>query len=84
MADVKDEIRAKLAQLDEPAVWSLATVTEDGKPWVRYITPMAVDDDFVIWGNTFAGSRKVAQIAAAPEVHLTAGVKDYPTAASFL
>jgi general stress protein 26 len=84
MSEIEDKILAKLRQLDQPAVWSLATVTEDGKPWVRYVTPMAVDDDFVIWGNTFAGARKVAQIGANPEVHLTVGVKDFASAADYL
>ena len=84
MSEAGDKIMSKLRQLDQPAVWSLATVAEDGRPWVRYITPMAVDDDFVIWGNTFAGSRKVAQIGANPQVHLTVGVKDFASAADYL
>ena len=84
MSEAKDKIMDKLRQLDQPAVWSLATMTEDGKPWVRYITPMTVDDDFVIWGNTFSGARKVAQIGANQEVHLTVGIKDYASAADYL
>jgi general stress protein 26 len=84
MSGAQDKILAKLRSLEQPAVWSLGTVTDDGKPWVRYITPMAIDDDLVIWGNTFSGARKVAQIAANSEVHLTVGVKDYASAADYL
>ena len=84
MSDAKDKIRAKLAELEQPAIWTLATITEDGRPWVRYVTPQEVDEDLVIWGNTFAQARKVAQIAADPEVHLTVGVKDMASASSYL
>lgn len=84
MSDVKQGILARLRELDQPAIWSMATITEDRRPWVRYITPMAVDDDLVIWGNTFAGSRKTAQLAKNPEVHLTVGAKDFASATSYL
>ena len=59
---------------DERNLWVLATVTEDGKPWVRYVHPTRVDYDLTIWVATFADSRKVGQIRANPEVHLTTGV----------
>jgi general stress protein 26 len=81
VSDLKQKVRAKL---DEPmALWALATVTEDGKPWVRYVTPMA-DENMTLWCATFLQSRKVGQIGKNPEVHLTVGVKDLPTAESWL
>jgi general stress protein 26 len=61
----------------------LATVTEDGKPWVRYVTPMA-DENLTLWMATFIRSRKVAQIRKNPEVHLTLGVTTMETAESYL
>jgi general stress protein 26 len=42
------------------------------------------DDDLNIWFATFAGSRKVAQVANNPEVHLTLGVTDFETAESYV
>lgn len=84
MSSAEEQIRDRCKQLEPGAVWSLATTTADGRPWVRYVTPQAVDDDLVIWGNTFVQSRKAGQIALNPEVHLTVGVKDMATATSYL
>ena len=53
----------------------LATVTEDGKPWVRYVMT-AAGDDLTVRCATFASARKVKQIEKNPEVHLTCGVSD--------
>ena len=80
MPDLKEKIYEKMK---EPAMASLATVTEDGKPWVRYCTPF-MDPDMNIWMSTFANSRKLAQIKKNPEVHLTAGVIDPKTAEYYL
>jgi general stress protein 26 len=56
----------------------LATVTEEGKPWVRYVMA-ASDEGLTIRCATFTSARKVRQIEKNPEVHLTCGVTD-PTA----
>lgn len=72
MSDVKEKV---LAGMKKPGLASLATITEDGKPWVRYVTT-AAGDDLTIRFATFLGSRKVAQIRNNPEVHLAAGVTD--------
>jgi general stress protein 26 len=72
MSDLKAKI---LATMDKPTLASFATLTEDGKPWVRYVTPWA-DQDLVIRFATFATSRKVAQVKNNPEVHLTLGAID--------
>jgi len=69
--------------IKEPYLASFATIAEDGKPWVRYVTPHA-SGDLTIRFSTFIGSRKVAQIKKNPEVHLTCGVTDPATAQTYL
>ncbi len=79
-----EELKKKiLAKLTGPTLCALGTLTEDGKPWVRYVTPFA-DEDLTLWMATFLGSRKVAQIKKNPEVHLTTGVATMETAESYL
>ena len=70
MADVADKIKEILSQ---PLVASLATVAEDGKPWVRYVMVQA-DEDLTLRTATFLGSRKVAHIRSNADVHLTCGL----------
>jgi len=71
-----DTLKRKiLAKLNQPTLCALATVTEDGRPWVRYVTPFA-DENLILWMATRADSRKVAQIRQNPEVHLTTGITD--------
>jgi len=67
--------RKIVAKLTGHTLCVMATVTEDGRPWARYVTPFA-DDNLTIWLATFAQSRKVAHIRRHPEVHLTTGVTD--------
>jgi general stress protein 26 len=81
MAELKKKILAKMRGV---TLCALATVTENGKPWVRYVTPPRMDDDMIIWIATFANSRKVKQIEKNPEVHLTTGVTSLETAESYL
>jgi general stress protein 26 len=75
--------RKILAKLTAPTLCVLATVTEDGKPWARYVTPFA-DENLTIWMATFANSRKINQIRKNPEVHLTTGVTDAQGAMPYL
>ena len=78
------ELKGKiLAKLKGPTLCALATVTEDGKPWVRYVM-LYTDENLTMWGATFASFRKVAQIRKNPEVHISMGAKDMETAESFL
>lgn len=60
------------ALFNQPVVSVLATVTEDGAPWARYVVPF-MDPDMNLWVATYCGSRKVAQIGADPRVHLACG-----------
>ena len=81
MADLKQTILDKMEGMN---LWSLATVTEEGKPWVRYVSPTIIDPDVTIWVATFASSRKVAQIKNNPEVHLTMGMYEVAMEGSYL
>lgn len=80
----KEALKKKIvAKLAAPTLCVLATITEEGKPWARYVTPFA-DNNLTIWLATSAGSRKVAQIRKNPEVHLTTGVFDPHIAMPYL
>jgi len=70
MAELKDQI---FEILKKPQLTSLATITEEGKPWVRYVMMMTAEDMTMSFA-TFVQARKVSQIKAHPEVHLTCGV----------
>ncbi|UCF94354.1 MAG: pyridoxamine 5'-phosphate oxidase family protein [Desulfobacterales bacterium] len=79
-----NDLQAKiLTKMQELTLAALATTTEDGKPWTRYVVVRA-DEQMNIWFATFKGSRKTRQIARNPEVHLVLGVADLQTAVSWL
>jgi len=80
MSDIKERILAILAQ---PQLCGLATITQDGKPWVRYVMAVA-SPDLTIRCATHSGARKVKQIKENPEVHLTCGVTDPQQMAPYL
>lgn len=80
MNDLKQKILDKMSEL---TLASFATVTEDGKPWARYVVVKA-DENLNIWFATFKSSRKVGQIFANPHVYLLLGVDDLPKAASWI
>jgi general stress protein 26 len=70
------ELKSRIYEvLKKPQLASLATVTCEGKPWVRYVIALA-SEDFTIRFATFIKARKVDQIKNNPEVHLTCGVND--------
>ena len=70
MSELKERI---YAILKEPQLAGLATITKEGKPWVRYVMTVA-SEDLTIRCATFVKARKVRQIEKNPEVHLTCGV----------
>jgi general stress protein 26 len=72
MPDLKERI---LAILRQPQLAGLATIAQDGKPWVRYVMTVA-SADMTIRCATFVSARKVKQIKKNAEVHLTCGVTD--------
>ena len=69
MSDLKQRI---LDILHKPQLSAMATVTEQGNPWVRYVASVG-DGDLNIRFATFLNSRKVKQIEADPNVHITCG-----------
>jgi general stress protein 26 len=62
-----------LAVFKGPCLSGLATITEDGRPWVRYVMTEA-SDDMTFRCSSFVDGRKVGQIERNPEVHLTCGI----------
>lgn len=67
----------------QPFLASFATITEDGKPWVRDVTAVA-SEDLSLRLCTSINSRKVAQIRRNPEVHLLCGVTDPANVEAYL
>ena len=70
MPTLKEKISTILSPMQ---LSSVATIAEEGKPWVRYIMTKGANDLSIRFA-TFAQARKVAQISANPEVHITLGV----------
>jgi general stress protein 26 len=58
---------------------NLATITEDGKPWVRYVSGKA-DEDLFIRFCTFLGSDKVREMKKNPNVHISLGAAGHSAA----
>ncbi len=79
-----DELKNRILDVlkNSPFV-TLATITTDGRPWVRYVSPK-VCDCLTLKVATSKSSRKVAQIKARREVHITAGVNDINTPSPFI
>lgn len=80
MSDIKKKV---LDIISSPQLMSFATITEDSKPWVRYVIGMA-DENLTIRFSTFVKSRKVAQIEKNQEVHIVCGVSSLETAEHYL
>jgi general stress protein 26 len=80
MSDLQSRIQSILSthQLS-----SLATITPNSEPWVRYVMAAGAPD-MRIRCASLAGARKVAQIRANPLVHLTCGVTDPAAMAPYL
>ncbi len=80
MNDLKQRIIVAAGELQ---LINFATVTEDGKPWVRYVMGKA-DSELVFRFCTHLESRKVAQIMKTPNVHISLGVTSLETAKNWL
>jgi len=52
---------------------SLATINKEGKPWNRYVF-ITTDNNLTIRLASFINARKVEQIKANNEVHITCGI----------
>ncbi len=80
MSDIKSKILNVFAS---PQLMSFATLTEDGKPWVRYVIGTA-DENLIIRFATFITSRKVAQIRKNQDVHIVCGVSNMETVKHYI
>jgi general stress protein 26 len=80
MNNVKQRI---LDVVRKPHLSSFATITETGKPWVRYVIATAAED-LTLRFATDKNTRKVAQIQRNPEVHMTSGGADPTTATEYV
>ena len=69
MKKLKERI-LKIFEKDQLA--SLATITPDGKPWVRFVTLIAKSDFPLVFGTDIR-SRKIQHIRNNAEVHITCG-----------
>jgi len=69
--------------LGQPQTAALATISENGAPWVRYVTVRA-EKDFTLHFCTGLSTRKARHIAARPEVHLTCGSLQPPDDSAYL
>lgn len=72
MSDLNERI---MSIIGKPQLLGFATINDEGKPWVRYVMSFG-SKDMTIRFSSFATARKVKQIAANPEVHITCGVTD--------
>ena len=80
MTDLEDRI---YAVLKERQLINLATITEDKKPWVRYVTAIG-DEDLSLTFATFIKSRKIIHMTRNYEVHVLCGVTSPETARHYL
>lgn len=62
---------------------NVATITEDGRPWVRYVMGKA-DKNLTFRFCTHMGSRKVGHIRRNSNTHISLGVTDTETAKHWL
>lgn len=69
--------------INKPGLACLATITEDGKPWARYVIAVGFED-MTIRLATFLASKKVKHIAKNPNVHLVCGVPNAEYQDSYL
>lgn len=78
------DLKARIYELaKEFQVMNLATITEDGKPRVRYVAGFA-NADLVFRFCTNVNSSKVKQMRKNPNVHLTLGAKEVMTTKNWL
>ena len=79
MANLKTRL---YEMLGEAQLFSMATITPEGKPWTRYVMGLA-DENLTVTVVTSLQSRKVDHLRANPETHLLAGVGDYAHARQY-
>lgn len=80
MSDLRQRIYAVAKDFQ---LVNFATITEDGRPWVRYVVARA-DEGLVFRFCSQLGARKINQIRKNPNVHISLGAKDLETADHWL
>ena len=65
------DLREKVEKVLSGSQLAVLATLYEGKPWVRYVMTHA--KGLTLYVTTFLGSRKVAQIKADPNVHVTLG-----------
>jgi general stress protein 26 len=80
MSDLQQRIFDASKELQ---LMNFATITEDGKPWVRYVVGKA-DNDLVFRFCTHLNTKKVSQVRQNPNVHISMGATDMKTAAHWM
>ncbi len=70
MSELREQIVKGLKPIQ---LANLATLSETGAPWTRYVM-IAADDDLTIRCATFMQARKAGQIERNPDVHICCGV----------
>ena len=79
-----DDLKQRIFDLaKELQLINFATITEDGKPKVRYVVGKA-DNELVFRFCTHLQTNKVSQIRKNPNVHISLGAKDLETAQHWL
>ena len=72
MNTLKETIVSMICQ---PALSGLATITDEGLPWTRYVMTIG-REDLTLRCATFVHARKVTHINTNPEVHINRGITD--------
>lgn len=73
MLEISERIRALAPGLQ---LMSVATLTEDGRPWVRYVAGR-MRQDMSLRFSAHLSSRKIAQLRRNPAVHVTLGATSF-------
>lgn len=78
------DLKARIYEVaKEFQVMNLATITDDGKPWVRYVAGFA-NEDLEFRFCTSLCSNKVRHMRKNPNVHLSLGAKEIMTTKNWL
>jgi general stress protein 26 len=79
-----DDLKANIYNvMKEPQLMPIATITEEGNPWVRYVVGFA-GEDLTIRFVTSLQTRKVAHIKRNPEVHFCCGAHTLESTENYL
>ncbi len=80
MSDLKERIYEAGKDIQ---LLNFATITEDGRPWVRYVVGKA-DKDLTFRFCTSKDTKKCREIKKNPNVHISLGAADLETAKNWL